>query len=223
MIINKPRQPDRTCPSRRCTSEANIHGNEIQGGEVCLYTIWYLMEHYGKIDANHAPGRPARVLHRADDQPRRPRLLHEGPGGNARTGHLPVDDDNDYQFDEDGPEDLNGNGVIEQIRSTSPARARTAGTPTTRRVLEPVRPGEAGDYVLLGQEGVDHDGDGRVGEDGPGSYDPNRNYRPTGSPPTCRAAPWTTRSSCPRRRRSTRSCSRTERGGPPDLPTTAAA
>ena len=21
--------------------EANVHGNEIQGGEVCLYTIWY--------------------------------------------------------------------------------------------------------------------------------------------------------------------------------------
>ena len=30
--------------------EANIHGNEIQGGEICIYTIWYLMENYGKID-----------------------------------------------------------------------------------------------------------------------------------------------------------------------------
>ena len=28
--------------------DANIHGNEIQGGEVCLYTIWYLMENYGR-------------------------------------------------------------------------------------------------------------------------------------------------------------------------------
>jgi hypothetical protein len=26
--------------------EANVHGNEIQGGEICLYTIWYLMENY---------------------------------------------------------------------------------------------------------------------------------------------------------------------------------
>ena len=42
--------------------------------------------------------------------------------------------------------------------------------------MEPVRPGETGDYVLLGQEGVDNDGDGRVDEDGPGSYDPNRNF-----------------------------------------------
>src|SRR5690606_7411880 len=29
--------------------EANVHGNEIQGAEVCLYTIWYLMEHYDRI------------------------------------------------------------------------------------------------------------------------------------------------------------------------------
>ncbi len=29
---------------------------------------------------------------------------------------------------------------------------------------------------MLGQEGVDHDGDGRIGEDGLGSYDPNRNF-----------------------------------------------
>ena len=26
--------------------DANIHGNEVQGGEVGLYTIWYLMENY---------------------------------------------------------------------------------------------------------------------------------------------------------------------------------
>jgi hypothetical protein len=29
---------------------------------------------------------------------------------------------------------------------------------------------------MLGQEGVDNDGDGMVNEDGPGSYDPNRNW-----------------------------------------------
>ncbi len=29
--------------------EANVHGNEIQGAEVCLYTIWYLMEHYDRL------------------------------------------------------------------------------------------------------------------------------------------------------------------------------
>ena len=85
---------------------------------------------------------------------------------------MPVDDDNDYQFDEDGPEDLNGNGVIEQIRKYVPGQGTHRKSAADPRILEPVKPGETGDYVLLGQEGVDHDGDGRVGEDGPGSYDP---------------------------------------------------
>jgi len=39
----------------------------------------------------------------------------ESPGGNA-VGHVPVDDDNDGLFDEDPPEDVNGNGIVEQIR-----------------------------------------------------------------------------------------------------------
>ncbi|MGD8277516.1 MAG: M14 family zinc carboxypeptidase, partial [Gemmatimonadota bacterium] len=29
--------------------EANVHGNEIQGGEITTYTVWYLMENYGRI------------------------------------------------------------------------------------------------------------------------------------------------------------------------------
>ena len=90
---------------------------------------------------------------------------------------MPVDDDNDDLFDEDGPEDLNGNGVIEQIRKYVPGQGNTAEErrrPAHRSSR--CRPGETGDYILLGQEGVDHDGDGRVGEDGPGSYDPNRNF-----------------------------------------------
>src|SRR5262249_48051704 len=30
--------------------DANVHGNEIQGTEVCLYTLWYLTEHYARND-----------------------------------------------------------------------------------------------------------------------------------------------------------------------------
>jgi hypothetical protein len=42
--------------------------------------------------------------------------------------------------------------------------------------MEPVPFGEKGDYILLGDEGIDDDGDGRVNEDGPGGYDGNRNW-----------------------------------------------
>ena len=37
----------------------------------------------------------------------------------------PVDDDNDYLFDEDKPNDLNGNGVIEQMRKYVPGKGTT--------------------------------------------------------------------------------------------------
>jgi hypothetical protein len=42
--------------------------------------------------------------------------------------------------------------------------------------MERVPPGQTGDWVLLGSEGLDNDGDGRVNEDPVGGYDPNRNY-----------------------------------------------
>ena len=50
--------------------EANVHGNEIQGAEVCLYTIWYLWRTTNGA-ARQAAGRRARVLHRADREPGR--------------------------------------------------------------------------------------------------------------------------------------------------------
>ncbi len=43
-------------------------------------------------------------------------------------------------------------------------------------MLVPVKPGEPGEYDLLGMEGIDNDGDGRINEDPPGGYDMNRNW-----------------------------------------------
>jgi hypothetical protein len=175
MIVNNPDTgPDTSKPAMYI--EANIHGNEIQGGEICLYTIWYLMEHYGKIDRiTKLVNERAFYIVPTVNPDGRDYFMH-GTGAGARTGHFPVDDDEDGAFDEDGPEDLNGNGVIEQVRKYVPGEGTWKKSALDPRLLEPVRPGEAGDYVLLGQEGTDHDADGRSGEDGPGGYDPNRNF-----------------------------------------------
>ncbi len=156
--------------------EANIHGNEIQGGEVCLYTIWYLMENYGRVDdiTRLVDERVFYIIPTVNPDGRQ--FFMEGPGGNARSGHVPVDDDNDGVFDEDPPEDINGNGIVEQIRMYVPGRGNYRVSRTNPNVLEPVPFGETGDYIMLGQEGVDNDGDGLVNEDGPGSYDGNRNW-----------------------------------------------
>jgi hypothetical protein len=156
--------------------EANVHGNEIQGSEVSIYTIWYLMENYDRIP-NVRKLVDERVFYIVPtvNPDGRDYFLH-GTGSGSRTGHVPVDDDNDGLFDEDEPEDLNGNNNIEQIRKYVPGQGTHRENAQDRRILEPVPPGETGDWVLLGTEGIDNDGDGRVNEDGPGGYDGNRNW-----------------------------------------------
>ncbi|MFC1728875.1 M14 family metallopeptidase [candidate division KSB1 bacterium] len=156
--------------------EADIHGNEIQGGEIALYTIWYLMENYERIP---------KIKQIVDERvfyitptvnPDGHQYFMEGDGGGARTGHVPVDDDNDGLYDEDPSNDLNGNGVIEQIRKYVPGGGTHRISRDDERILEQVPFGETGDWILLGSEGIDDDGDGRVNEDGPGGYDQNRNF-----------------------------------------------
>jgi hypothetical protein len=156
--------------------EANVHGNEIQGGEMCLYTIWYLMENYDRNPEikRLVDERVFYILPSANPDGRDYFLDETGSG--ARTGHVPVDSDGDGLFDEDGPDDLNGNGVIEQIRKYVPGEGTHRISRDHPRLMEAVPPGEKGDYILLGSEGLDNDGDGRVNEDPPGGYDPNRNY-----------------------------------------------
>jgi hypothetical protein len=156
--------------------EANVHGNEIQGAEVCLYTIWYLMENYGRID-NVTRLVNERVFYIVPTvNPDGRQYFLESPGGSARSGHVPVDDDNDGLYDEDGPEDINGNGIVELIRKYAPGKGTHRLSRTDPRIMEAVPYGETGDYILLGSEGIDNDGDGRVNEDPPGGYDQNRNW-----------------------------------------------
>ncbi len=175
MIVNNPDTGSDTSKPAMYI-EANIHGNEVQGGEVCLYTIWYLMEHYGKIDriTKLVNERAFYIVPTVNPDGRDYFMF--GTGAGARTGHVPVDDDGDGLFEEDGPDDLNSNGTIEQIRKYVPGEGTHRVSALDPRIMEPVRLGEKGDWIVLGQEGLDNDGDGRINEDGPGGYDPNRNF-----------------------------------------------
>ncbi len=156
--------------------DANMHGNEIQGGEVCLYTIWYLMENYGRIEkVTQLVDERVFYIMPVVNPDGRDHFMDE-TGSGARTGHVPVDSDNDGLFDEDGPNDLNGNGTIEQIRKYVPGEGNLRISHLDPRIMEPVPAGERGDWIMLGQEGLDDDGDGRVNEDPVGGYDPNRNW-----------------------------------------------
>jgi hypothetical protein len=175
MTINNPRTGPELSKAAMMI-EANVHGNEIQGAEVTLYTIWYLMENYGRIDeVTRLVDERVFYLIPSVNPDGRDYFLH-GAGSGARTGHIPVDSDGDGLFDEDGPDDLNGNGIIEQIRKYVPGEGTHRLHEDDPRIMVRVGVGEVGDWIQLGSEGLDNDGDGRVNEDPIGGYDPNRNY-----------------------------------------------
>jgi len=180
MIINNPDAgPDKSKPAMYI--DGNIHGNEVQGGEVCLYTIWYLMKNYGKLD---------KVTELVDQKAFYilPTINPDGRAywfnkpGSLRSGTKPVDNDNDGLYDEDPPDDIDGDGEILTMRKKDPD-GMYKPSKYDPRIMVRVKPGEKGEYILLGSEGIDNDGDGLVNEDGPGGYDPNRNWPFDWQPP----------------------------------------
>lgn len=154
--------------------DGNIHGNEIQGTEVALYAIWYLLKNYGKTElATRLLDEKAFYSIPTMNPDSRDYFINKAEA--YRTGLIPYDSDRDGVADEDGSEDLDGDGFITQMRKKDP-NGRYKAHPDDPRVMIPVRPGEKGEYTLLGDEGIDNDGDGRINEDGLGGYDMNRNY-----------------------------------------------
>jgi len=93
-----------------------------------------------------------------------------------RTNTAPRDDDNDGRVDEDGPEDLNGDGLITVMRVNAPGGEYMID-PEEPRLMKRADPkkGESGAYRLF-TEGTDNDGDGFINEDPPGGTDINRNF-----------------------------------------------
>ena len=77
-------------------------------------------------------------------------------------------DDADDQTDEDGPDDLDGDGIIAQMRVKDPGGEwiPVESDPRMMRKADPAK-GEKGTYKIY-SEGVDDDRDGEYNEDGPG-------------------------------------------------------
>jgi len=156
-------------------SDANIHGNEIQGTEVTLYMIWFLMENYEHMEAVRelVDNRAFYLIPTMNPDARQ---VFFDQGGPTRSGTRPFDSDGDGRASEDPPQDLTGNREILQMRKYTPGEGTHMESPIDPRLMVVAPPGEKGDYTLLGSEGSDLDGDGRRNEDGIGGYDMNRNF-----------------------------------------------
>ncbi len=77
--------------------------------------------------------------------------------------------------DEDFPDDLDKDGNITQMRRKDPFGPYKTD-PEDPRLMIRVKPGEKGEWAILGEEGLDNDGDGQINEDPEGYVDPNRQW-----------------------------------------------
>lgn len=157
--------------------DGNIHGNEVQAGEVCLYYANMLLTKYGENErVTKAVDRNAHYIIPVVNVDGRYHFFADGntPSTN-RSIRVAKDDDKDGLFDEDAPDDLDGDGNICQMRIKDPNGDYKADTEDPR-IMVRIKPGEKGEYTLLGYEGIDNDGDGRYNEDAEGYLDPNRNW-----------------------------------------------
>ncbi|MFH1942316.1 MAG: M14 family metallopeptidase [bacterium] len=164
--------------------DGDIHGNEVQGTEAILYTIDYLMTNYGVVDkvTQLVDERVFYLVPMVNPDGRAHWFDKKNFGGGGRGGMKPMDDDNDGLFDEDGYDDIDGDGLILQMRK----KVKFGDYRLSKedpRLMERVPTGEFGDYENLGTEGIDNDGDGRINEDGPTGYDMNRNWPTDWQPP----------------------------------------
>lgn len=157
--------------------DGNIHGNEVQAGEVCLYLANRLLTLYGTneqittlVDKNSFY-----IIPSVNVDGRYHFFSDANTSSSSRSIRRPKDDDRDGLFDEDQYDDLDGDGNICDMRKRDPNGTHRTD-PFDSRLMVRVKPGEKGEWILLGREGIDNDGDGRINEDNEGYVDPNRNW-----------------------------------------------
>ena len=152
------------------------HGNEYTGTEVCLYTIDKLVTGYGSdpeitslIDRNSfyiCPiVNPDGVFNSVEKDL------------SQRENSMLKDDDNDGKINEDGPDDLNGDGRITSFRYKDP-KGQFVQDDVDPRVMIRLGEKEKTDKVRWSviREDKDNDGDGKRGEDSERGFDLNRNF-----------------------------------------------
>ncbi len=165
-------------------TDGNIHGNEIQAGEVCLYLANRLLTNYGKIDdITDVVDRNVFYIIPVVNVDGRAHFFSDANTPSSNRGlRIPVDDDRDGLIDEDGPDDLDGDGNITTMRIKD-TLGRLKTDPEEARLMINIKPGETGEWTSLGQEGIDNDDDGQINEDSEGLVDGNRNWGFNWNPP----------------------------------------
>jgi hypothetical protein len=143
---------------------ANMEGTVPLSGEAALYLAKLVCE-----KADMRSDRTWYIL--ACGNPDASALFFGKPLRRDARNAKPVNDDQDDQIDEDGPDDLDGDGLITQMRVKDPEGDWIAvpGEPRLMKRADWAK-GEKGVWKLY-PEGLDNDRDGQYNEDGPGGVD----------------------------------------------------
>ena len=155
---------------------ANIEGDHLIGSELALFMVDALTKGYA-ADAAIKQRLDTGVIYVVPRvNPDGAELMFAPVKALRRTNTTPFDADNDGRTDEDGPEDLNKDGVITLMRVKDP-KGPYMVSPDDPRLMKRADPakGESGGWALY-WEGLDKDNDGSIAEDGPGGADINRNF-----------------------------------------------
>lgn len=173
-ITNKKTGKDTDKPA--AYFEGGRHSGEITSSESILWLTQHLLESYGKDPKITQLIDTKTIYLRPQNNPDGSNLYLNTAIANRSTVR-PHDNDQDGLLDEDEAEDLDGDGIIYQIR-----RRPKEGEEGTHRIdprdpkgrlMERIQQG--GDWIVQ-TEGIDNDGDGKVNEDGIGGLDLHRNY-----------------------------------------------
>lgn len=168
--------------------EGGRHSGEITSSESVLWLLQHLLESYGRDTRITQLIDTKAIYLRPQNNPDGSNLyLHTAQAN--RSSVRPHDSDRDGLLDEDPNEDLNGDGIIHQMRwrprndeERSRASMITDPRDPSGRLMRRVAEGE-GEWMVA-SEGYDNDGDGRFNEDGIGGLDLHRNYPENWRPDT---------------------------------------
>jgi len=170
----KPQTPDLGKPGQWI--DGGTHGNEYTGTEVCLYIIDKLVGGYGS-DPGLTKLLDSKVIYIC------PMVNPDGVYNSVerelsqRGNSLMKDDDGDGKVNEDGPDDLNGDGHLTQFRYKDPQGAFVIDDKDPRLMIRlGAKETTTKTRYAVVAEDKDNDGDKKRGEDGESGFDVNRNF-----------------------------------------------
>ncbi|KPL11902.1 hypothetical protein AMJ85_02570 [candidate division BRC1 bacterium SM23_51] len=155
---------------------AGIEGNDLAGCAAAVTWIERLVEQYEEDDAVREILDTTTIYVFPRLNPDAAESFFAKPTVETSVSNKPADDDHDGMIDEDGPEDLNGDGWITWMRIEDP-EGEYILDPDEPRLLTKAdeTKGEVGAWRYL-VEGRDNDGDELWNEDGHGGVNFNRNF-----------------------------------------------